>query len=242
MSKADILTRVVDAIGNKIPETVAKHPAATAGGLGVILGASQMQRPVQDAESELILEQMGGPASKYSADLDLFSHRKTVLAAKLSFIKKAEGDDKPKSFKEGDDKPKSFRNEFVGGFGKGLGGGVTSEGLGAIRRLLGATAQTIKEKFVSDPRRQQILDKVIESDPLISSYAEKNPGSVQNAYDTMIRFAPELSTDPNVVTAFLRHASMTGGVLDHATVKGLADAEASIHKAKNEGAWLRGGW
>lgn len=232
MSKEDILTRVVDAIGNKIPQVVAKHPAATAGGLGVILGASQMQRPIQDAESELILEQMGGPSSKYSEDLDLFSHKKTVLAAKLAFIKRA-GDD---------DKPKSFKNEFVGGFGKGLGGGVTSEGLGAIRRLLGATAQTIREKFVSDPRRQQILDKVIESDPLISSYAEKNPGSVQTAYDTMIRFAPELSTDPNVVTAFLRHASMTGGVLDHATVKGLADAEASIHKAKNEGAWLRGGW
>ena len=237
MSHADLATKVVDALGNKIPKVIAQHPAATAGSLGVILGAMQMRKPIQDAESQIILEQMGGPASKYSEDLELFSHKKTVLAAKLAFVKRAQGDSDGK-----DGKQPSFSGEFIKGFGKGTGGGITSEGLGAIRRLLGITAQTIREKFVSDPRRQQILDRVIANDPLISSYDEKNPGSVQNAYDTMIRFAPELSTDPNVVTAFLRHASMTGGVLDHATVKGLADAEASIHKARNEGAWLRGGW
>ena len=58
----------------------------------------------------------------------------------------------------------------------------------------------------------------------------------------MARYAPELSTDPNIVTAFLRHAAMSGGPIDHTMVKGLAEAEMAVQKAQNEGAWLKGGF
>jgi hypothetical protein len=54
---------------------------------------------------------------------------------------------------------------------------------------------------------------------------------------TMSRFAPELSTDPNVVTSFLRETAQTGGTMNHVMVKQLAEAEAAIQSAKGE--WRR---
>lgn len=229
MSRAKpLIVRLTDLIGERVPAFLAKHPVMTAAGAGMGLGALGMRGPVQDVEGQLMMERMGYPGAKYSsANLQEFSQRKTILSAKLAFTKFAEVD---------------WGQEMGGGFAGGAGKGIAAEGLGAIRRLIGMTAQAIREKAVGDPQRRAIVQEITKTDPVVQTYEKEQPGVSEQAFQTMARFAPELSTDPNVVQAFLRNAAMTGGVLDHATVKGLADAEAAVQKAKNEGAWLRGGF
>ena len=164
---------------------------------------------------------------KYGS-LEKFAERKAYLDVKTAFIKTSRDDD--------------IGDALLSGTAKGFGGGLASEGLGGIRRLLGITAQSIHEKMTRDPQRAQILKTVMRSDPDIHSFEKNQPGSTARAYATMVRYAPELSTDPNIVTAFLRHAAMSGGPIDHTMVKGLAEAEMAVQKAQNEGAWLKGGF
>ncbi len=119
---------------------------------------------------------------------------------------------------------------------------VTKKGINALRRLIGSAAQSISERFVQDPKRKKIVTQVMQEDPVIATAERENPGQALQAYKTMRRFAPTLSSDPNVVTSFLRNSALSGGPMDFQTVRGLADAETSIQRAQNEGAWLRGGF
>lgn len=228
MAKVPVIVRLTDLLGEKVPAFLTKHPVLTATGVGVGLGAANLRGPVHQAEGQLMLERMGYPRAKYSsATLQDFSKKKTMLAAKVAFCKQASAD---------------YGEMFGGKMLEGAGKSIAAEGLGAIRRLIGMTAKAIRDKAVHEPKRNIIVNDIVKNDPTVRSYEEQQPGMVQQTFSTMRRFAPELSTDPNVVQAFLRNAAMTGGVMDYATIKGLADAEAAVHKAQNEGTWLRGGF
>jgi hypothetical protein len=232
------VTKFLDFLSGSVPRFVAKHPALVAGGVGVGLGAAAMRRKAYQTEASIQNERLGAPTSKYVyAELKEFDDKKEFLSVKCAFEKSAEGPWGGKGYDTAGDLMKSKMVEGVGG---GVGKAVGEQGIGGIRRLLGAGAQAIKEKFFADPKRDQILQDVLTNDPDIAAYHREKPEGVQQAYDTMRRFAPTLSTDPNVVTAFLRGAAMLGGPLDYNVIKGLADAESSVQKAHNEGAWGTG--
>ncbi len=207
-----------------------KHPAIVAGGAGVGLGATELRTPAHHVENTIMREYLGAPGAKYSSChiMEKFAERKMELAAKVSFEKIA-GDP-------------TFGGQFVEGAGKGMGGGVVSEGLGALRRLIGTAAQSISNRFVDEPKREKLVQQVLKHDPVISTAERESPGQALQAYQTMKQVAPALSTDPNVVQSYLRNAALSGGPIDFQTVRGLADAETSIQRARNEGAWLRGGF
>ncbi len=260
--KPSAIYRMVDAAGDAIPKFVMNHPALVAGSAGVGYGLSQMRRPVHQVEGSIMREYMGGPGAKYSStDLEKFAERKRFLDVKLAFEKvsgKQRGmpdmhfnpyihvpppaQDININMPQKERIPAHFADEFTKGIGGGIGGGIAAEGLGAIRRLLGMTAQAINERMIQDPARKRIVRHAMQDDPDVKTLERQQPGSAARAYSTMARYAPELSTDPNVVTAFLRHAAMSGGPVDHTMVKGLAEAETAVQKARNEGAWLRGGF
>ncbi len=228
-AKNPALSRLMNFLRDKIPEVATKHPAIIAGGVGAGLGLANMRDPAHQVESGIMREYVGAPGAKYSscATMEKFAERKMVLAAKVAFEKTAN--------------PNTFGESFVEGAGSGAGKGVVSEGLAALRRLIGSAAQSISERFVQDPKREDILKNVMKQDPVISTAERESPGQAQHAFQTMRRFAPALSTDPSVVQSYLRNAALTGGPMDFQTVRGLADAETSIQRAQNEGAWLRGG-
>jgi len=223
------LTKTVDVVNKKILSFLKKHPTLVAGGAGVGLGASTMSTPQQHVESDIMREYLGAPGAKYSSCniMEKFAERKMELAAKIAYEKVAEAD---------------FGDTFVSGAGKGMGGGVVSEGIGALRRLIGGAAQSISNRFIDEPKRDKIIQQVMKQDPVVSTAERETPGQALNAYQTMKRVAPALSTDPNVVQSYLRNAVLSGGPIDFQTVKGLADAETSLQRAQNEGAWLRGGF
>ncbi len=223
------LVRVIDALSDRLPAIVKKHPALIAGGVGVGLGAANMRGNAQRVENDIMREYVGAPGAKYSSCpiMEKFAERKLLLSAKTQYEKQAAD--------------AAFGDSFVQGAGQQTGKGVISTGIDALRRLIGSAAQSISERFIQDPRREKIVQEVVKTDPTISSAERENPGQAYQAYRTMRRFAPALSTDPNVVTSFLRNSALSGGPMDFQTVRGLADAETSIQRAQNEGAWLRGG-
>lgn len=237
MPDKSVLYQVIDALSKKIPEMAAKHPVTTAAAGGLAYGLSELDKPVHQLEGS-IMREYAEPDNKYSSvSLDKFAERKADLAAKIMFIKSAANDDfDPDEFEV------DFKDTLRGGVNKGLGGSIGKEGIGAIRRLLGMTAQSIHERLMQDPKRQRLMNHLIESDPDIASYEQNQPGGPLQAYTTMARYAPGLSMDTNIARSFLRQAAMSGGPIDHTMVKGLADAELAIQKAQNEGAWLRGGF
>lgn len=224
--KVPALVRLIDFLGEKVPGFLGKHPALTAGSIGIGLGAANMRGPEHVMEGSLMAEQLGVPGSKYGQELDVFAARKDYISTKLAFEKVADMD---------------WGNAIGGGIATGFGKETARTGISGIRQAIGALADTIKEKFYTAPIRQSIFKDIVKNDPVVSTYEREQPGGAAEAYATMQRFAPELSTDKHIVTAFLRNAAMSGGPLDHNMIKGIADAETAIHKARNEGAWYPGG-
>jgi hypothetical protein len=221
--KAPAVIRFADFLGEKVPRFLYKHPSLTAAGIGVGIGTANMRGPEHVLEGSLMAEQLGVPGSKYGCEeLIQFSDRKDYVSTKLAFEKKSDWD-------------------WQKGIGEGVGREAGRAGISGIRQAIGALSDVIKERFYAAPLRQSIFTDIVRNDPIVSRFEKEQPGSATQAYDTMQRVAPELSTDKSIVTAFLRNAAMSGGPLDYNLIKGVADAEASVHKARSEAEWYPGG-
>lgn len=229
------LLGAIHTVAGKTKDFAVKHPVATMaiGGTGV--GVSRMEIPQKEMQAKIMREYLKAPGAKYSscAALEKFAERKMYLASKVAFEKVAVLPD---------EKQPSFDQSMSSGAGSAAGKGLVAEGIAAVRRLLGMSSQAIADRVVAEPQRKKILNDVVKNDYVINTAERENPGQAMQAYGTMKRFAPTLSTDPNVVQSFLRHSAQTGGPMDFQTVKGLADAEAAVQRAQNEGAWLKGGF
>lgn len=76
-----------------------------------------------------------------------------------------------------------------------------------------------------DSARQAILGDLKRTDPVLTNADDK---TLMEAYHTMTRFAPVLSTDKNAVRSFLRNAVMSGSGPDFMSIKLIADAERAV--------------
>jgi hypothetical protein len=124
--------------------------------------------------------------------------------------------------------PETMLTGALQGVGGELGGALT-EGVG---KFISSIADKNKEMTVNSPRRKLIFDQLLHEDDLVRKMDKR---VALEAYHSMIEVAPTLSLDKNAVKSFLRMVSLApeGGV-DWNTLKGLADAEASINKAKGK--------
>ena len=199
-----------------------KATALTVGGMGVAGAAAALPRAGREArnlEGEMMQEYTGAPGGKFTyAELIEFGQRKQYLGEKVAMCKTAND-------------PRGFTDLSVEGFSKGLGGGIASAGLDALGKLMRGTARSVKERMFLDKKREAIVDHIMKFDPIVSVEERVNPGSTIQAYSTMVKFAPTLSTDPNVVTSFLREASQSEGGINPLTVQQLAKTEESINRA-----------
>jgi hypothetical protein len=215
---------------------VKRHPlAATAMGGTVYAGNEALNR-AEGTEQDILNNRMGAPMGRYVyAELEEFESRKAHLDEKLAFEKGAavvwqnelEGQDS----RGGIAWAPTMGSELAGGFGKAIG----QQTVGGVASLLGSIADHLRDKIVLAPRREAIFEHILRNDPVVAQYEASQPGSAARAFMSMSRFAPELSTDPNVVTSFLRETAQTGGTMNHVMVKQLAEAEAAIQVAKQGG-------
>lgn len=70
--------------------------------------------------------------------------------------------------------------------------------------------------------RENMFEQLQQEDDVL---AQAEPQALQEAYHTMVRFAPTLATDKNAVRSFLREAVLYGAGPNIITIKQLADAE-----------------
>ncbi|MHA1302090.1 MAG: hypothetical protein ACTSPI_00110 [Candidatus Heimdallarchaeaceae archaeon] len=122
--------------------------------------------------------------------------------------------------------PEEALKSLVTGAGGELGKSVARGMSKIIDKLIAKNTETV----FATPRRKMILEQLRREDEYIKKIPLKQ---TLEAYHTMIEHAPTLSMDKNAVKSFLRSIAMSpeGGV-DWNTIKGIADAEVSILKAK----------
>ena len=117
------------------------------------------------------------------------------------------------------------------GAGKGLGGVAA----GVLAQGIGHGVDMLRDHFILEPKRKQLFERLLSSDPVLSDALHRNPeakGIMLEAYGTMVRFAPSLSLDINAVRSFLREAVLGGSGVNYATIKNLVDTEKSVADSK----------
>ena len=116
-------------------------------------------------------------------------------------------------------------------FAKQLGSQSAESLMGLATDMASKTVDTIKSVTMDSPARNAIFSALRKEDPII---AQADMKTLNDAFHTMANVAPSLSTDKNAVKSVLRLAATSGGGLDYQTIKGLADAETSLKKARGE--------
>lgn len=113
------------------------------------------------------------------------------------------------------------------GIGGGLGTGLTDMAFGGAKMLGGA----VLDSTVTAPRREKIFYEAMRTDTVLRDALRSNPDvlkQLKEAFSTLVRFAPSLSLDINAVRSYLREAIISGGGINYATIKQLADTEKVI--------------
>jgi hypothetical protein len=119
---------------------------------------------------------------------------------------------------------RGFLGALLPGLAKGLG---ETSGKGLVDSLFSSAGSALS-KIMDTPARKEIIGRLMTSDPVISDAVKRNPQmqrQLLEAFSTMIKFAPSLTTDINAVRSFLREVVLGGGNVNYAVVKNLIDTE-----------------
>jgi hypothetical protein len=108
----------------------------------------------------------------------------------------------------------------ISAFGKEMG----TTGANLLRDIANKAMETAGHAG-DEAARHAILGDLKRTDPVLASADDK---VLMEAYHTMARFAPVLSTDKNAVRSFLRQAVMSGSGPDYMSIKLIADSERSV--------------
>ena len=114
----------------------------------------------------------------------------------------------------------------ISSFGKEMG----TTGANLLRDIASKAMEAVGHAG-DEAARQAILGDLKRTDSILAS-ADDNV--LMEAYHTMSRFAPVLSTDKNAVRSFLRQAVMSGSGPDYMSIKLIADSERSVTGGKDK--------
>lgn len=110
-----------------------------------------------------------------------------------------------------------------------FGSEIGKSGVGLLRDMANKAMEAIGHAGDSSAR-EAILGDLKRTDSVL---AGADDTMLMEAYHTMTRFAPTLSTDKNAVRSFLRAAVMSGTGPDFMTIKHLADSERAVTGGKD---------
>lgn len=124
-----------------------------------------------------------------------------------------------------------YDEAFASKFTEGLGGQSADAVAELAKDIVGKGYDVLKDKLSLSPARSAIFQALKREDPIL---ADTDNQTLLEAFHTMANIAPTLSADKNAVKSILRMAATSGGGLDYTTIKGLADAENAVNKAKGD--------
>jgi hypothetical protein len=117
--------------------------------------------------------------------------------------------------------------------GPGLAVDVGAKAFGSLlSKPIDWAAKKIEKTFVTKPEQHQALQHAMK-DPLVAQFHRENPSAFNDLHQALAKFAPNVATNPLAVKTFMGYGASTGGSLDFATLKLLADTEAA-HTGKNK--------
>lgn len=122
---------------------------------------------------------------------------------------------------------RDFKNNLTAGMAKGVGSELTH----VIATLAGKGFGAVRDALSTNPSRKALLNKLLDSDPVISDAVKRNPAMLETlleAYGTLLRYAPSLTQDTNAVRSFLREVILGGGHVNYATIKNLIETEKAL--------------
>lgn len=104
-----------------------------------------------------------------------------------------------------------------------------------VEEPIDAFHRTLKKRLIEDPKAEQSFQAAVQGDPHLKSLYEKNPDNLRLAFKTMRKFSPTTASSPMAVQSFLLNTAMSGGRLDFATIRLLAETEKFVQNAKGRG-------
>jgi hypothetical protein len=210
-------------LGKALLQFPGKHPVATLGIGGTAASAATIPGPGDKLEEEIMKNYTGTPGGKYVyAELETVAKRKEYLEKKAAPLYKEAG------------QGGGFGQELISGLGQGFGKAIGQAGIDVVRALVSAAGNAMRTGTSGLNAQQKMLVKrIVNSDPMLKTYDMMHEGVLENAYTTMVRTAPHVAEDANVVTSFLREASQTGGTISYVTMKHLAEAERAFIEARS---------
>lgn len=111
-------------------------------------------------------------------------------------------------------------------FAKAVGKELGKATVGLTGDIL-SKAVSIPGAIAGGMQRQNVLSELQTEDDVL---AKADPTQINEAYHTMVRFAPTLATDKNAVKTFLRESILYGTGPNFTTIKQLADAEGAVNR------------
>jgi hypothetical protein len=101
-----------------------------------------------------------------------------------------------------------------------------------IEAPIDALHESVKKRYYDEPTWRKNYSQVVKEDPLLSETHKQSPEVLANAFETIKRFSPSLAKDRLATRSLLRHVTMTGGEMDFATMKMLAETEKFHRESK----------
>jgi len=192
-----------------------KNPALMRFGVGAALATPILAGAyysTQQKREEELMNAYRDPGRHVTASLDEFLVKKATLVNTASWA----------------DVGSTIRDKGIDSFASGIGAGIGKGVLDAAFGGIGGLYDKLKQTLVTDPRRKQLVESLIRTDPVISDAVSRQPHGkelVLEAYATMVRFAPTISLDPNAARSFLRECVLSGTGPNYATIKNLVETE-----------------
>lgn len=122
-----------------------------------------------------------------------------------------------------DNRRDTMMDEGASSFAKAVGSEVGQSTVGLFGDMLSKGLSSISA-IPRNMARENMFEELQQQDDVLS---QADPAALQEAYHTMVRFAPTLATDKNAVRSFLRESVLYGAGPNVITIKQLADAEQS---------------
>lgn len=110
-------------------------------------------------------------------------------------------------------------------FGSTLAQKLVSDPIDAMHRFL-------KRRIIDEPRHEAVFRTVIDEDPMLQEAYAKDPTSLERSFAAMRKMSPDIAQLHGPVSSFLRHATMSGGTIDLAAVRQLAETQRFYQQGK----------